>query len=376
MDDSLDDDRASSASISNRSLSGDDIKITEIRELIRSASNQDFQQDETVESEPGKVRSTDSVVESYKRRIGRETPYQYSNSTIQWVTHEAWEILTQSPPSGPAPGQLPPDTSIAIYYALLPDLSWWILVQSPDLIIAYDKVDKHPSLSRRLGSLICETSPFPSLFYNLEGIRSEILASENQLCKLDLEALEFLCETFELRWAAGRQETFSDGTCGYDTLWRLFNPGDLVIKRDALGSEWLLVLVQLVESRSEESTEVITWGLSTDNLNSTLQRQVHRFLIPCFEGRQKISSLPVYPLSQKRDRKQSFLDELASRGRKWQTLMTAPQSCQMHDGLAVPSKSERQRGSDTEMSEDEEELLGGIRKVSLYQFKATIPIKT
>lgn len=206
----------------------------------------------------------------------------------------------------------------------------WLSLQSPALVAAYRKVNKRPQLRKHdKAETITEMEPFPVLFYHLEDIGSEITTSGDESARSDFQALQFVCKEFEDRWADARQEQFEDGFCSYGTLWKLFRPGDLVIRKDELGNEWFLVFVSLEEYKElrpepqppNEYMMFTTWGLRMEPISSVLERIVFRFRLHPFLHRQKMTSLPVYPLGQKGVQQDAFLKAVAKRGRKWQALI-------------------------------------------------------
>lgn len=160
------------------------------------------------------------------------------------------------------------------------------------------------------------------------------LTSQRVKAKLDFHALEFVTKEFEQRWQDAREENFEDGHCTFGTVWKLFKPGDLVIRRDDLGNEWLLVLMSIQERRDVRQppeppwdyVDFKTWGLFLDDIDSELLRKTFTFRLQPFSERRKITSLPVYPLSQKGEEKEAFLKKIAARGRQWQALVKSAPS--------------------------------------------------
>lgn len=296
-------------------------------------------------------------VEPFKNRIGRDPPYP--TDTFYWVPQHVWE--SYRPPQRLSGRPVAKTESMAVLYQVYNDTKWLSIV-SLKLIAAFNKVNKHPRLGYQWHHIV-EIEPFPSLFYHLDDIRAEIEATHDENAKLDFQALEFISREFEQRWQDAREENTEDGLCSHKNLWKLYNPGDLVVRTDELGSEWLFVLIQLKPQESGfGSMDFVTWGLSWDSLDSLLERKIYTFRVLNYEGRRRITELPVYPLEQKGSGKEEFLKKLADRGRKWQELMVAPQSVRMHDGLAMPEGTRRRR--DSEDSDDGKRPdFTGIRKL-------------
>jgi hypothetical protein len=312
-----------------------------------------------ITAEPPSRRGTFPISEPepFKSKIGRPPPYP--DGQIRWVSQDVWE--SYRPPQEPVLPAPRPDPMAVLYQVYMN--TKWLCIQSPILIEAYDKVNKHPRLSSRWGNII-ELEPFPSLFYHLDDIRAEVEATHGEKGKLDFQALEFVSREFEPRWQDAREEKFEEGHCTYRNIWRLFNPGDLVVRTDELGAEWLFVLIEMrhPEEVGWTETDFVTWGLSWNSLDSVIYRKVYTFSLLNFEGRRKITELPVYPLERKGDQKESFLKRLAERGQKWQELMVAAQTMRMHDGLAMPERSRRRRNSE-DSDDGRRPDLTGIRKV-------------
>ena len=342
----------SSSSANSRSgrgsVNNDDIK----------SSNREEQSSSSLESSKITVRE-EVVIESFKNRVGRMP--QYGNG--QWMTQKLWEVRMPIQNMGPSTSS----ESLAVLFQFHKNKKW-LCILSPSLVAAYQKVNKHPRLSMgQHPTKIIESDPCPTLFYHLEDMRSEIESSGDESAKLDFEALEFISKEFEQRWQDAREENFDDGLCNYGILWRLFNPGDLVVRRDELGNEWLLVLIELKE-HSEirpnqeppvEYTEFVTWGLSFSTIDSVLVRRVLRFRLYPFTDRHRIASLPVYPLDQKGE-KEAFVKKCSERGRKWQALMATTPTCVVHDGFAMSEAAFHN------IDETKNQDVKGIHRVSYF----------
>ncbi|KAH6849843.1 P-loop containing nucleoside triphosphate hydrolase protein [Chaetomium sp. MPI-CAGE-AT-0009] len=225
-----------------------------------------------------------------------------------------------------------------------------INIQSPHLVRALHKVNEHPS-PRKQSQTITLVEPFPSLFDHLEDVREEVGQLDNPKAQADLKALELAVEETDVarRWNAARAELDLDSSVvRFDTLWRLFRPGDLVVHADALGNEWLLTLTEVEEYRkrfeSDETDEIAmqhyiefwTWGLSWNGHKNKLERKIAAFRIHHFVGEREIHLLPVYPVRYQRvhGSVEKFLQSLAARGRKWFELASARTSCLEYDGPA------------------------------------------
>ena len=79
-------------------------------------------------------------------------------------------------------------------------------------------------------------------------LETDTLGDESS--KLDFQALKFVLEEVSQRWKSVHDEDNDDGLVGYDTIWKLFNPGDLVVRKDMMGNEWLLILVSVTEIKT------------------------------------------------------------------------------------------------------------------------------
>ena len=342
--------RSSSSASSHSSLGGgnnDKVKSSDIEEHRNSS----------LESSKIIVKE-EAVVELFKNRVGRMP----QGDSGQWMTQQLWEVRMPILNQGPSLSS----ESLAVLFQFR-ESKKWLCIQSPSLVAAYQKVNRHSRLSMgQHPKKIIENEPCPTLFYHLEDMRSEIEAFGSESAKLDFQALEFISKEFEQRWQDAREENFDDGLCNYGVLWRLFNPGDLVVRRDELGNEWLVVLIELKEHSQIrpnpepplEYTEFVTWGLSYSTIDSVLGRRVLRFRVYPFTDRRRITSLPVYPLDQKGEEKEAFLKKCSERGRRWQALMAATPTCVAHDGFAMSEASFR--NGDKIMKQD----VKGIRRVS------------
>jgi len=190
---------------------------------------------------------------------------------------------------------------------------------------------------------VIEVEPFPCLFQHMDDIRSEIEALNDESAKLDFKALEYTAAHFTDRWKEAREEDTSGGFVSYSNIWTIFKPGDLVLRKDALGNDWLLVLVDVKEylevknnGARVEYTEFTTWYLGWNAVEGRLERKIVFFRISKYSDRRRIASLPVYPLSYKGEEVDSFLEKIAERGRKWKSLISCSTACRMRWGFSSP----------------------------------------
>ncbi|PNP38116.1 hypothetical protein TGAMA5MH_09980 [Trichoderma gamsii] len=137
-------------------------------------------------------------------------------------------------------------------------------------------------------------------------------------------------------------------------IWKLFRPGDLVLREDEIGNLWLFVLIQATYSSivprnshtwvGEEKKEANfkTWSLRWNEANGCLERKTTFFRCTKFSGQQPIKTLPVYPIRYQEDIKGENTEQfLAKRGRKWWELIAGPAICQQHSGLAFSKEGRR-----------------------------------
>ncbi|KAK4246926.1 P-loop containing nucleoside triphosphate hydrolase protein [Corynascus novoguineensis] len=113
---------------------------------------------------------------------------------------------------------------------------------------------------------------------------------------------------------ANTQDT---GQVEYDMIWQIFPPGEIVL-RNVAGVDALHRVAKAYKSESEEVAWVITleyvdWDGERCGLRTMEQS------IPFYTGVQRVTSLPVYPLSYAKDPEQ-IKESVRARGRKFQQL--------------------------------------------------------
>lgn len=227
--------------------------------------------------------------------------------------------------------------------------STWILICSKHLIDAIRRVNKNPPLGLVPENIIQEMAPYPTLFHHLEDVRSVIEGLDNEDAREDFKALEHIVQrTAGKLWKEAR--SLEPGLIRYDLLWSLFHAGELVVRKDDLGNEWLLVLVEVQkikrskrvgrrqtqeEEETEEQLQFVTWGLIWDGTENRLTRKTATFSLGPFEGLAPVDSLTIYPLRCRRgDDAHQFQRRLAERGRVWWNLTTARATCRKYNALA------------------------------------------
>jgi hypothetical protein len=230
-----------------------------------------------------------------------------------------------------------------------------LAINSKHLVDVIKSVNKHPPL-QPVTDRILESEPFPILFYHMNDVRREVTKLNDEEASGDLEELERITEHMAPRWKEARQETFESGLVSYDMIWKLFHPGDLVVREDISGNLWLLVLVQITYGTKEERsqfltagrrTEFTTWFLDWDGAEKRLSRKSIVFHLSTFSGQRAITSLPVYPIHYREGRQgDNVMNVLAERGRKWWKAIIDRTSCLEYNGLAVSLKPDIYRQSE------------------------------
>jgi hypothetical protein len=145
-------------------------------------------------------------------------------------------------------GKLDEKKPMALLYKIAKEKKM-ITIQSKYLVEAYRKFNKRRPLSSATNKQVevIEVEPFPCLFQHMDDIRAEIEALNDEFAKLDFKALEYTAAQFTDRWKEAREEDTSGGFVSYNNIWTIFKPGDLVLRKDAMGNDWLLVLVDVKE---------------------------------------------------------------------------------------------------------------------------------
>lgn len=178
----------------------------------------------------------------------------------------------------------------------------------------------------------------------MDDIKAEIAQMDDQAAHEHLETLQKEIAYVEPIWNEARQE--SGNMVSYGMIWKFFHPGDLVLREDDLGNQWLLVLVEVAYRYSKiksmkigkaegKETSFDAWFLTWNKVDDSLTKQHVKFTCPEFSGKQHITSLPVHPIRYQEDTvRQSIKGALTKRGRRWQELITAASICQHHCGLA------------------------------------------
>jgi hypothetical protein len=223
-------------------------------------------------------------------------------------------------------------------------------IWSQHLIEALNKVNKHPSLRKESGTYIELYEPFQLLYDHLEDMGKEISRLNLSEADEDFKALE--CATSEVasRWDTARAENQDSEFVQFDTLWRLFYAGDIVVHKDDLGSEWLLTLIDVEEKwrhrprkygfnesqTMERYMGLRTWSLVWNGDENKLERKIAMFRIPQFLGVREIQLLPVYPVRYRQGPEPipEFLQRLTARGRVWFQRIATRISYLEYDGLA------------------------------------------
>jgi hypothetical protein len=231
-----------------------------------------------------------------------------------------------------------------------------ITIRSPHLMYALNQVNQHPSLRKQQPKTMVLYAPFPLLFDHLDNVREEITRLDNPEAQADLKALECAVKEAETapRWSVARAENLDSGSLvQFDTLWRLFRAGDLVVHADDIGNEWLLTLTDVEECRqttevgttdevlTEHYMKFSTWCLLWNAQKNKLERKVAVFHIDHFVGAREIHLLSLYPVRYQQTHRSVdvFLQSLAARGRGWFKLITAGTSCLEYDGPVLSTKT-------------------------------------
>ncbi|KAI3320957.1 hypothetical protein HD806DRAFT_504100 [Xylariaceae sp. AK1471] len=246
-----------------------------------------------------------------------------------------------------------------------------IEIRSRHLIEAINKVNKHPSLQKRPETSIELYEPFPLLYDHLEDVGKEISRLDLREADADFKALECAAREVTSRWNTARAENLDSGFVQFDTLWRLFHAGDIVVHKDDLNNEWLLTLIDVDEKLKQRSSgqagpETIeryislrTWGLVWNGDENKLERKVAVFHIPHFLGGREIHLLPLYPVRYRQGHESTaeFLKRIAARGRAWFQMIATKTSCREYDGPAFDEQSLRSsRGPRAEVAPEKIKL--------------------
>lgn len=235
-----------------------------------------------------------------------------------------------------------------------------IEIRSKYLLDAIERVNKHPPL-QPTKDCFTEQEPYPTLFHHMDDVKREIDQLSNQDADDHLKALLDVIGYIDPVWNEAREENFPNGLVSYNMIWKLFRPGDLVLREDEIGNLWLFVLIQAtysIDASQSRYTEAIeedkkavfkTWSLTWNEADGCLMRK-NNTIFSCadFSGQRHIKSLPVYPIRYQEDIKGENTEQfLAKRGRKWWNLIAEPAICQQHSGLAF---SQGSRHMDSEKS--------------------------
>jgi hypothetical protein len=216
-------------------------------------------------------------------------------------------------------------------------------IRSKYLVEVIKKVNKHPPLQPVTDSFT-EQEPYPTLFYHIGDIRREIVAMNNEEASDHLRVLDEITEDMQPIWNEARKETFTNNLVSYNLVWKLFHPGDLVIREDAIGNLWLIVLADFIytnppHSHSHKGITFRAWLMAWNEVDGHLTRKKVTFSCAEFSGQRHIKSLPIYPIRYHENvQGEDIRDMLAKRGRRWWKLIAEPAICQNHSGLAFSHK--------------------------------------
>lgn len=118
-----------------------------------------------------------------------------------------------------------------------------------------------------------EQEPYPTLFYHMKDVETEIAQMKNQVANDHLKTLQREIDYIVPTWNEAREEKFTDKLVSFGMIWKYFRAGDLVLREDDLGNLWLLVLIKIdrsilhdreADEEEEEEEEQIfhVWSLA------------------------------------------------------------------------------------------------------------------
>ncbi|KAM0517395.1 hypothetical protein ACHAPE_004926 [Trichoderma viride] len=209
----------------------------------------------------------------------------------------------------------------------------------------------------------------------MDDIKREIIQLSNQEADDHLKRLLGVVGPMVPIWDEARKENFRSGLVSHNMIWKLFRPGDLVLREDEIGNLWLFVLIHATYSSEafrnrhtgleEETKQVVfkTWSLTWNEDDGCLMRKATIFKCADFFGQQLIKSLPVYPIRYQEDIKRENTEQfLAKRGRKWWKLIAEPAICQQHSGLAFSKEGRRMTEAGVKSRVDGRVVIDNKRK--------------
>ncbi|KAL2148037.1 hypothetical protein VTI28DRAFT_93 [Corynascus sepedonium] len=163
--------------------------------------------------------------------------------------------------------------------------------------------------------------PYNPLVHRWErilGLHKQLQTSENDSDKK--KAIEQLVEFLRPLLAPSISDlanTQDTGQVEYDMIWQIFPPGEIVL-RNVAGVDALYRVAKTYKSESEE----VAWMITLEYVDWDGERCGLRTMeqsIPFYTGVQRVTSLPVYPLSYAKDPEQ-IKESVRARGRKFQQL--------------------------------------------------------
>lgn len=246
--------------------------------------------------------------------------------------------------------------SITIYHG--GDGKKGIDITSKYLIEAIARFDEQKSIAPESEHFF-EREPFPILFHCIDDVRDEIAKLNDDEATQDLQNLNSILAGIEPLWKRAREENFDTDLVSYDMLWKLFQPGDLVLHEDKLGSLWQFSFIkvqygvtQMAGGRNtdrkrqistfDNRTIVDVWGLGWDSSEETLTRKLTSFAIEWYSGKKPISSLIAFPMRYYSNQYIPEVKELLSRrGKHWWNLIKSRASCFDYEGITSNPYVER-----------------------------------
>ncbi|KAH8123348.1 hypothetical protein LI328DRAFT_156945 [Trichoderma asperelloides] len=255
-----------------------------------------------------------------------------------------------------------------------------ITIRSKYLLDAIKKVNQHPPL-QPAKDFFAEQEPYPTLFHHIDDVKREIAQLGNEDADDHLKILLNAVGHVNPIWNEAREENFSNGLVSHNMIWKLFRPGDLVLREDDIGNLWLFVLIEIsyyidtfrkryTQDLEEERRATFTaWSLTWDDADGYLTRRNTTFTCTEFSGQRPIKSLPVYPIRfQEHIKGVNTGAFLGSRGRKWWKLIGEPSICQQHSGLAYvqehrQAKDEKFRADGRVVIDDKWKTPTGINSI-------------
>ncbi|PTB46009.1 hypothetical protein M441DRAFT_207825 [Trichoderma asperellum CBS 433.97] len=150
-----------------------------------------------------------------------------------------------------------------------------IEIRSKYLLDAIKKVNKHPPL-QPTKDYFTEQAPYPTLFHHMDDVKREIAQMNSEEADDHLKILHSAIDYIDPIWNERREENFTNDLVSYGMIWKLFRPGDLVLRKDDIGNLWLFVLIKtaysMFQSKEEEKKKVIfeTWYLTWKKLIAIL----------------------------------------------------------------------------------------------------------